>query len=292
MRTGCFEVEGRGKVFTSEFDLSEYSEEVSKLLRPDGTWRGFHTTDAWADSSGQTPTEFVRDVESGGTARHASLIARAREQIKVPAFRLYGQTVGMGVGAGVPIIPAVLSGHPQHVLTLTDAPDYSTPVRVIYDRVSSSNLNAGDVERTAATVAAVIEILQASRPVEVFVVANLDAAHGLGESARGGSKRLQAASMRIKLSAHASNAELGLFLVSLGPIRRGLHSLAKVQYGYSGQWPFGTYGESAGLACMADLAGPHDIVITSLYSGHPLVKNPAAWAESALEAAFSSMDAA
>jgi len=231
---------------------------------------------SWCDQSGQNVSGFLSDVKSGGTVRHADAIRKAAEGVKVPAFRLYGETVALGVGPGVPIIPAVLAGVPEHNLTLDNGVDVSTPLRVVFDRTSSGGLNAGQVERAGAAVAAFVEIAQASRPVEVWVLCNTGAD---GDS--------NACSMRLKLSPHASQAELGLYVVGLGAIRRGMYGFASAHHGFFHNWPFRSNDtDSSSIVCSSDLLTDTDIFIGPMHYSHPLIQDPARWIEESLSKAF------
>jgi len=289
MRTGSFTVRtddaalaafvGR-TVKTIDFESpAEYAAEIRRLH--DGNRESierYGEERSWYDASAQSGAAFVEDVNQGGTVRNAAAIQRANAAINVPAFALHGPTIGFSVGAGVPCIPAVLAGEPEYALTITETEDTNTPVRIIYERTTSAAIDSKTVEETAATIAAVARIIQASRPCQIIIVSSTDSGYD-------GSMGPGAASVRIHLSPFASEAEIGLFVSALGPIRRGSYAIARDRFNFGGSWPF-HYSDKASKLCVQDILTDNDVYIPAIHLHDELAQNPAAWAARTLNQVF------
>jgi hypothetical protein len=76
---------------------------------------------------------------------------------------------------GVPNVPAMLAGHPIHMRRRNRVVRESAPVSILVDVATSAGVDKETIAKRGALVLALVRILQARRPVNLYVTAGLSA---------------------------------------------------------------------------------------------------------------------
>lgn len=148
----------------------------------------------------------------------------------------------------------------------------SAPVRIWIAGVCSAKIDAETMQKRAATICALVELVQQSRPVELIL---------FGEH---GSRKYAAALCAVRLGvAPLGLAALAGVLCHVGFVRRFFYGTMLRDAEFNGTWP-SEYGYDANInpaykikrAEALDIQ-PQDVVIEAARSWDPLVEQPLQW---------------
>jgi len=175
------------------------------------------------------------------------------------------------VAGAVPNVPAFIAGQPQAMRRRVRLVSEAAPLAVVVDLTTSSNIEARDIERRGAAILALVRVLSARRPVELWA----GAFTGAGRGDRDGCAmfaRIDTSPLDLARAAFA--------FVSPAYTRQALYSLAR-SFGFAGNWPY--QSPTASRHFLDDLirpAFPHvgDVLaIPALYATDLATRDPEAW---------------
>lgn len=229
-------------------------------------------SDAWR--GGLTATEAVRRSHSGDMARVApsdALLSRFERFGFASPRRAWVNDV---TGA-LPDVQAYLAGHPLAMRRRVKIDDTAAPLAVVVDLSSSQSVKASDLEKRGAAILALVRILSARRPVELWAGCALDSRDG------GASVCLA----RID-TAPLDLARAAFVLVGAAFPRHICYGLGKGLDGFTGGWPYHSHTISRTmLRDMLAPAFPHVsdmLCVPAAHSDDQIHKNPEAWIEARL----------
>jgi hypothetical protein len=229
---------------------------------------------AW--SGGLTNAETARTMRGGDLSRVGpsdALLARFERF----AFATPTKAWRRDVAGAVPNVPAFLAGHPQTMRRRVRLTSAGAPLAVIVDLTTSQGINARDIEKRGAAILALVRILSARRPVELWAGAFTGA-----DGDRNGCAmfaRIDTAPLDLARAAFA--------MVSPAYPRRALYALARTK-GFSGGWPYGSGDASRrflesilkpAFPAMGDV-----LAIPAAHESDAIHRDPVAWIEGTLAA--------
>lgn len=98
-------------------------------------------------------------------------------------FETKKRAIVSDIVGGVPDVPAFLCGQPMHMRRSQRMADDRAPLVIVADLASSGGIEARDVQKRGAAVLALVRVLSAVRPVELWATCELDANDkGIGSS--------------------------------------------------------------------------------------------------------------
>lgn len=175
------------------------------------------------------------------------------------------------VTGAMPNVPAFIAGHPLSMRRRIKRQSTAAPLAVIVSLSSSASISATELNRRGAAILALVRVLSASRPVELWAGSTLDA--DSMQNAYVAMARIETAPLDLATAAHC--------LVSPS-FDRGLgHQIGFAKYDYAGDWPFGSH-TIAQTHCQQLLAPgfPHvseALCIPPVLTDDIIVKNPEKW---------------
>lgn len=174
------------------------------------------------------------------------------------------------VAGAVPNVPAFLAGNPQSMRRRVRLVSEAAPLAVVVDLTTSGSIEARDIERRGAAILALVRVLSARRPVELWAGAFTGA---------DGDQNGVAMFARIDTSP-LDLARAAFAFVSPAYPRKALYGLAR-SFGFAGGWPYRS--ATASRHFLDDLirpALPHvgDVLaIPALYTTDLSTRDPEAW---------------
>lgn len=224
---------------------------------------------------GLTPAEAVRRSHAGDMARVApsdALLARfERFGFAAPRRAWINDVTG-----AIPDVPAYLAGHPLAMRRRVKVTDTAAPLAIVVDLSSSQGVRAHDLEKRGAAILALVRIMSARRPVELWAGCALDA---------NGGKNASVCLARID-TAPLDLARAAFVLVGASFPRHICYGLGKGLDGFGGGWPYGSHTISREmLRDMIAPAFPHVsdmLCVPAAHADDNIHKNPEAWIESKL----------
>lgn len=255
----------------------------------------------WRDSSGASDEALARAFETQRFDFHRQRIREARERLTLPDFRTYRDDVAFDVAGGPPCVPVVLANDPDSALSIEPSESASAPVRIVWDRVLSAAIEARKSEDIGAAVAALVSVVQTSRPCELWICHSIDVGREYQDS-----QGIGAFQMRYRIPLPLSDDAAALWLVAQAPNRALAYQIAQrdllapLIWAYAGTWPGGynnrtgkIWGsEAISLAMTSDLRGDRAVFIPTLLStAHPVVADPVEWVKSETVRLFGNDDA-
>lgn len=178
------------------------------------------------------------------------------------------------VTGSVANVPAYLAGQPTAMRRRVTNKDAGAPLAVIVDLATSQGLDASVIEKRGAAVLALVRLLSMRRPVELWA--------GIFTGAGGTDKDCAAIFTKIE-TAPLDLATAAYVLCSAGFPRRLLYSIAKVECGFAGHWPYSSHTasrEHMGAICKAGFHHVTDaLCIPAVHIRDDIAQNPQAWIE-------------
>lgn len=259
-----------GRKATTHINLFDSPGQLAEAALAGGRVRN---GDSWA--GGLSPAEAVRRSHMGDLERVGpsdSLMSRfERFGFESPRHAWRDDVTG-----AVPNVPAFLAGHPLAMRRRVKIQDVAAPLAVIVDLTSSSNVDASDLERRGAAILALVRILSARRPVELWAGCATDA---------DGRKNASVTLARIE-TAPLDLARAAFVMVGAAFPRQLCYGLSKARNGFEGGWPYNSHTISRNMFrdMIAD-AFPHVsdmLCVPAAHSDDQIHKNPEGWIESKL----------
>ncbi len=208
----------------------------------------------------------MRTGDLSYVARSDALLARFERF----AFAAPTKAWRRDVAGAVPNVPAFIAGNPQSMRRRVRLASEAAPLAVVVDLTTSGSIEARDIERRGAAILALVRVLSARRPVELWAGAFTGA---------DGDKNGVAMFARID-TAPLDLARAAFAFVSPAYPRQALYSLAR-SFGFAGGWPFKSH--TASRQYLDDLirpAFPHvgDVLaLPALYATDLSTRDPEAW---------------
>lgn len=205
--------------FDSPAELADYAADRAKNVR--------HLT---RDPSGFTGPE---------TGEQALQKARTGDLAGVPAsdallekferftFETARKAWADDVCGSIPNVPAFIAGHPLAMRRRIRQDSASAPVAIVADLTTSATISADQIAARGAAILALVRILSARRPVELWAGCTMDAR----------SQGLSAIFCRIETTP-LDLATAAYVMTSASFPRRLCYGLATVEYGFFGLWPY------------------------------------------------------
>lgn len=259
-----------GRKATTHLNLFDSPAQLAEAAQAGGR---VHNGDSW--SGGLSPAEAVRRSRMGDLERVGpsdSLMSRfERFGFEAPRHAWRDDVAG-----AVPNVPAFLAGHPLAMRRRVKIQDVAAPLAVIVDLTSSSNVSPSDLERRGAAILALVRILSARRPVELWAGCATDADNGKNASVT--LARIETAPLDL--------ARAAFVMVGASFPRQLCYGLSRARNGFAGGWPYSSHTISRTMFrdMIAD-AFPHVadmLCVPAAHSDDQIHKNPEAWIESKL----------
>jgi len=228
--------------------------------------------DEW--SGGLDAKESVRRCHYGDLSRVApsdALLSRFERF----AFQSVRREWRDDISGQVPNVPAFIAGTPLSMRRRAKVESPAAPLAIVVDLTSSANISPEMLERRGAAILAIVRVLSARRPVELWAGTMTDA---------NGRKNASAHFARIE-TAPLDLARAAFVLVSPAFPRQLCYGASRAD-GFEGAWPYGN--DDASRRFMADILRPamthveDFLAIPAAHSGDEMTRNPEAWIEATL----------
>ena len=228
--------------------------------------------DQWC--GGLDAKESVRRCHAGDISRVApsdALLSRFERF----AFQSLRREWRDDISGQVPNVPAFIAGTPLAMRRRAKVESPAAPLAIVVDLTSSANISPDMLERRGAAILAVVRVLSARRPVELWAGTMTDA---------DGRKNASAHFARIE-TAPLDLARAAFVLVSPAFPRQLCYGASRAD-GFEGAWPYGN--DDASRRFMADIlrpAMPHVedfLAIPAAHISDDMTRNPELWIENTL----------
>ena len=222
-------------------------------------WAGGHTFEEAARAA--------RDGDLSGVAASDALL----EKMERYSLATLKPTWENAISGALPDVPAFIAGHPLSMRRKVRAASEGAPIAIIADLTTSANINAAQARQRGAAILALVRALSARRPVELWMTSGLDA-----DNLRNAvfiSVKIDTAPLDL---AHASHA-----MTHVGFPRQLLYGLARGDFGFSGQWPFGhgALTRAQMEACLAPAFAhvTETLCLPGIHVDDPMLTDPQGW---------------
>lgn len=213
--------------------------------------------------------EHVRSGDLSGVAASEALLDKLEsEQFVSPVWRNRLDVVG-----GAPCVPAFLAGHPMNMRRRERVATESGPLAVIVSMTLSGGIETDTMRKRGATLLALVRLLSASRPVELYT------AICLGGSRHGTHvlTRLDTAPLDLARAAH---------MLTCPSVTRGLGYAICETMKSGGSWPHGDfdhYQKTARELYTGVLGTSSEVLyVGAAHLSDPLVSKPVEWIKDTL----------
>jgi hypothetical protein len=250
-------------------DMAGFAELADKV---DGYRRTRVTADSnWTgNKSYSTALDQVRNGDLSGVAASEALLDKLEtEQYVSPVWRQRLDVVG-----GSPCVPAYLSGHPMNMRRRERVMAEQGPLTIIVSMTLSGGIDTDAMRKRGATLLALVRLLSANRPVEVWT------AICLGGSRHGTHvlTRLDTAPLDLARAAH---------MLTCPAVTRGLgYGICQSVLREGGSWPhddFDKYQKTARELYSGVIGTDSDVLyVGAAHLNDPTVKQPVKWLKETL----------
>jgi hypothetical protein len=179
------------------------------------------------------------------------------------------------ISGQIPNVPAFIAGTPLAMRRRVKVESPAAPLAIVVDLTSSAMISSKQLERRGAAILAIVRVLSARRPVELWAGTITDANNRRDATAH--FARIETAPLDL--------ARAAFVLVSPAFPRQLCYGASRLD-GFEGHWPFGS--DTASREFMADLLRPamlhigDFLAIPGAHLSDEMHKNPEAWIESTL----------
>ncbi len=202
----------------------------------------------------------------GITERSAALLDKIEGEtieLKTPSWQ--SDLVGF-----IPSVPAYVAGAPDSMLRPIDQPSDTSPIRIFASVCVSGGLDEEQLEKRGIALLALCRKLQAIRPVELYVYADME---GDKEDHTG-----NCAIPVIKLETSPLDLTTAGYIMSDPGFLRQLCFTWGEKHGFEGKWAWrGQPSEYQKRLREVLNASPNDLVIRGGYLQDPLITEPVEW---------------
>lgn len=180
------------------------------------------------------------------------------------------------VCGSIPNVPAFIAGHPLAMRRRIRQDSASAPVAIVADLTTSAALTADQIAKRGAAILALVRILSARRPVELWAGCMMDArAQGLSAIFT----RIETTPLDLATAAYV--------MTSASFPRRLCYGLGAVEHGFTGLWPYSNNHNAPKKHGLEIIRRALDHVTEALYvppihSNDLITTDPQAWIEARL----------
>jgi hypothetical protein len=225
----------------------------------------------------------TRNGDLAGVPASDALLAKF-EALSIPTSR---KTWLDGVAGALPNVQAYLAGVPMAMRRKVRTHDDAAPIAVVVDLTTSAQIDAATIHRRGAAILALVRVLSAHRPVELWAGCMIDA---------DGRRNAFAVYSRINTTP-LDLATAAFVLTSAAFPRRLCYTFGKLHHGFEGAWAFDNFEiQRAHMRDIMMAAMPHVsklLAIPPIHIGDAIATNPEQWiADKVSELAGDLLDAA
>jgi len=181
------------------------------------------------------------------------------------------------VTGAIPNVPAFIAGHPLAMRRRARQDSAAAPLAIIADLTTSAGLSTAQIEARGSAILALVRILSARRPVELWA--------GCMVGAGGCDRDLCAVFCQIE-SAPLDLARAAYVMTGAGFPRRLCYGIAECRHNFRGGWPYNnTDASKQNLTAICAQAFHHaseTLCIPPIHVRDLLVKSPEVWIEQKL----------
>jgi hypothetical protein len=258
-----------GKDYFAVCDIAGFAEMADKV-------KGHHRTSTTAskewtgNKSYQTAVDQVRNGDLSGVAASEALLDKLEtEQYVSPMWRNRLDVVG-----GSPCVPAFLAGHPMAMRRRERVMAEQGPLTIIVSMTLSGGIDTEAMRARGATLLALVRMLSANRPVEVYTAVCLGGDnHGTHVLTR-----LDTAPLDLARAAH---------MLTCPAVTRGIgYGICQEQLRSGGNWPhadFDAYQKTARELYSAVIGTSSEVLyVGAAHYNDPMVRKPVEWLKATL----------
>ena len=234
--------------------------------------RQYNGSQGW--DGGITGKKLWKMMQEGGNEALASDFRKYTDALPDPDIEGRGVGVAMTPSGGVPVIPAVLAGHPECMLTIAEQDNNRSPIGVHVYMGAQAGVDAAAMSTRGAAILALVDRLALMRPVELFAYHCMPYWYGKRSAdVDAPSNRMY----RIRINtAPLSLAEAGLLLCSPSFVRHAIFGLEHADQ-CEITAPFGHRGcRDASIEAVCDRT-PTDVVVGRVNSNQEIINDPVEW---------------
>lgn len=221
-------------------------------------------------SGGLTGDQAARTCHTGDLSRVArsdALLARM-EQFELLTARARWTD---DVAGPAPNVPAYLAGHPLAMRRRYRNNEASAPLAIIADLTCSAQIDAEDIEKRGAAILALVRVMSARRPIELWVCSSQDADQGGNAGII--AARIETAPLDLATATYA--------LTHAAVPRRLMYGVGRKETAFAGGWPFnrGALSRAEMEAMLAPVMShvTQTLCLPAIHAKDPALKDPAAW---------------
>lgn len=233
--------------------------QVQKYLRAPRVWNGNQTF--------EEARENIYKGNQKAAERAAKLMWEiAGDSIETEQTRWEYDYVGH-----IPCVPSYLAGEPLSMRRPVSHASVSAPMRVFASVAVSEGLNAKELEARGVAILALCQKLQATRPVELWVYADLQGYRDTHDGAAIPCVRLDTSPLDLTTASY--------ILTNPGFLRQICFIWGR-PYGFQGKWAWQldpTSSEAARKRREAFQATDDDLIIPGGFQTDPIVREPVKW---------------
>jgi hypothetical protein len=186
------------------------------------------------------------------------------------AFESNKRTWRNDIAGGCPDVPAYIAGQPLSMRRRTIVESDSAPLAIIVDLVSSEGIPAETMERRGAAILALVRVLSARRPVELWA----------GSFLQGGPSGMDACAFMARLDTAPLDLARAAHVLSSQSMPRQIgFALGYALGGFQGRWPY--VNDKVSRPMMREIFLPAMPHVTDALC---VSKDPEAWLEQTLSA--------
>lgn len=229
-----------------------------------------------SDSGPKRPTSFCggdsfEAARLGAKNGHPPAVKRSERfmnKLEAEGFSLPSLSFEHSVAGAFPCVPSFLAGAPDAMLEPVQSPSDRSPIKVFASICCSGGIDSKSFEKRGVTILALVRKLQAVRPVELFIYADL---YGHGG----------AAIPVIKIETRTVDLSSASYAIAhAGFLRQLCFAWGYDGRGFNGQWAWGispTYSDALAKTRAALGASNSDLVIPGGYLHDDLIQKPIEW---------------
>lgn len=254
--------------FDTPAELADYAQEKASndphITRAPSTFFGPDT--------GEQALKKARSGDLAGVAASDALL----EKFERFTFETSRKAWADDVCGSIPNVPAFIAGHPLAMRRRIRQDSASAPVAIVADLTTSAALTADQIARRGAAILALVRILSARRPVELWAGCIMNArAQGLSAIFC----RIETTPLDLATAAYV--------MTSASFPRRLCYGLAAVEHGFTGLWPYSNDYNAPKKHGLEIIRRALDHVTEALYvppihSNDLITTDPQAWIEARL----------
>lgn len=237
----------------------------------------------WSDRGWDDVVRLARSGDLSLVAEAEALCEKIFAAVEAPRTTWAASPCG-----AFPVVPDFLVGRPDSMRRRVNDPSDRSPVRVFVETTSSGVISAATLRKRGVAYLALTMLLSAERPVELYVVCGL------------GGARARTSVLNVVRVGDAGPVDLASAcnaMTSTGLTRGCGYSYCRhVDAGVNGSWAFcySGYSERAYVAGLRAAVGAteYDIVVPPMFVNDPLLNDPVAFVQRALDAHRAKLDEA